>query len=112
MTIHNQKIVNRWNSVMNDICCEHVTIDTRLSELGTHKTYYDVEEGISVGWMINEAEYWLSCYYESGNVRCDDRFIDEDNYKIWVSETGRLKRLIARLEEMYDEIGNVMIAVW
>ena len=54
--------------------------------------------------MYSEASYWLSCYYESGNVRCDDRFIDEDNYKIWVSETGRLKRLIARLCKMEDEI--------
>lgn len=102
MKINNQKIVNRWNDVMDYICCEHVTIDTKLSELETHKEYYGVENGISVEWMISEAKYWLSCYYESGNVRCDDRFIDADCYKIWLSETGKLKRLIARLEEMEE----------
>lgn len=108
MKINNQKIVNRWNSVMNSIGCEYLTIDERLSELEFNKEYYDVKDGISIGWMLKEAKYWLSCYFEGGNVRCDDRFIDEDNYKIWVSETGKLKRLIARLEEMEDAI----IAEW
>lgn len=104
MNINNQKIVNRWDSVMNSIGCEYLMICDRLSELEHHKEYYGVEDGISVGWMFSEASYWLSCYYESGNVRCDDRFIDEDNYKIWLSETGKLKRLIARLEKMEDSI--------
>lgn len=100
MKIHNQKIVDRFNNVMDSICCEHVTIGTRLSELEDKKEYYQVENGISIDWMLSEAKYWLSCYYETGNVRCDDRFIDEENYKIWVSETGKLKRLIAKLESM------------
>lgn len=102
MKINNQKIVNRWNDVMNEICCEHVTIGTDLSELEWQKSYYNIEDGITVDWMLEEAKYWLSCYYEKGNCRCDDRFVDEDNYKIWVSETGRLKRLIARLATMED----------
>ena len=93
---------------MGSIGCEHITIDIELSELEDKKTYYDVEDGISVDWMLNEAKYWLSCYYESGNVRCDDRFRGEDEYKIWVSETGMLKRLIARLEKMDDS----MIVEW
>lgn len=109
MTINNQKIVNRWNSVMNSIGCEHITVNDRLSELEYHKGYYNVEDGISVDWMLSEASYWLSCYYESGNVRCDDKHIDERNYKIWVSETGMLKRLIARLEKLDRDD---MIAVW
>ena len=103
MTITNEKIVKRWNSVMYDIGCEHVTINTRFSELEDHKAYYSIENGITIGWMFDEASYWLSCYYESGNVRCDDRFIDKDFYKIWVSETGRLKRLIDKLGSMEDE---------
>ena len=104
MKINNQKIVNRWNSVMNSIGCEYLTIGTKLSELEYHKKYYDVEDGITIGWMFSEASYWLSCYYESGNCRCDDRFIDKENYAIWVSETGMLKRLIARLESMEDSV--------
>jgi hypothetical protein len=87
---------------MNSIGCEHVTIGDDLSELENHKEYYDIVEGITVDWMLSEASYWLSCYHESGNVRCDDRFIDEDNYKIWLSESGKLKRLVARLEKMED----------
>lgn len=102
MKICNQKIVTRWNDVMNCICCEHLTINTKLSELESHKGYYGLENGISIGWMLEEAKYWLSCYYEEGNVRCDDRFIDKENYKIWVAETGKLKRLIARLEAMEE----------
>lgn len=108
MKINNEKIVKRWNSVMYDIGCEHITINTRLSELESNKRYYDIEDGISVGWMFSEASYWLSCYYEEGNVRCDDRHHDEDSYKIWLSETGKLKRLIAKLENMENE----MIVEW
>ena len=109
MKINNQKIVNRWNKVMNDIGGEHITINTRLSELEDMKEYYGVENGISLEWMLKEAKYWLSCYYESGNVRCDDRFIDEENYAIWVSETGKLKRLVAKLDSMEK---TQMIVEW
>ena len=108
MKINNQKIVNRWNSVMNSICCEHITIDTRLSELEYHKEYYNIENGISVEWMLEEAKYWLSCYYESGHCRCDDRFYGKEEYATWVSETGKLKRLIAKLEAMED----CMVVEW
>ena len=102
MKVNNQKLVNRWNDVMNNICCEHITIGTKLSELESQKKYYNVEEGITVAWMLKEAKYWLSCYYETGHCRCDDRFEGKHEYKIWVSETGRLKRLIATLEKMED----------
>lgn len=98
MKIKNQTIINRWNRVMNSIGCEYLTINTILSELEEKKEYYGVEIGITTVWMLREAKYWLSCYYEPGHVRCDDRFLSQDDYKIWVSETGMLKRLINRLE--------------
>ena len=104
MVINDPKIVKRWDSVMNSIGCEYLMINDCLSELEHHKKYYDIEEGISVDWMWNEASYWLSCYYESGNCRCDDRFYSSDCYKIWLSETGKLKRLVALLEKMEDII--------
>lgn len=104
MKINNEKIVNRWDNVMNFINCEYMTINTRLSELETHKEYYGIENGITINWMIKEAKNWLSCYYEAGNVRCDDRFYDRDCYKMWLSETGKLKRLIAKLEGMEDAV--------
>ena len=108
MKVNNEKLVNRWNSVMYDIGGEHITINTRLSELEDHKDYYGTHHGISIKWMIKEAEYWLSCYYESGNVRCDDRHYDKDSYKMWLSETGKLKRLIALLKKQND----IMVVEW
>jgi hypothetical protein len=104
MTINDKKTVNRWNSVMNSIGCEYLTIGTILSELENKKEYYNVKDGISIDWMICEAKYWLSCYYEEGNVRHDDKYYDKSCYNIWVSETGKLRRLISRLEEMEDAI--------
>ena len=108
MKVNNGKIVKRWNNVMCSISCEHITIDTDFSELESHKDYYNLNDGISLEWMINEAKYWFSCYYESGNVRCDDRFGDKYNYKIWLSETGKLKRLIA----MMEKTENMIIVEW
>lgn len=99
MKINNKSIINRWNKVMYSIGCEYLTIGTDFSELETQKAYYSIEDGIDIDWMLSEAEYWLSCYYECGNVRCDDRFIDKENYAIWLSETGKLKRLIDRLNK-------------
>ena len=107
MKIYDQKLVNRWNSIVSDIGCEHLTI-CENGELAEKKTYYDVMNGITVGWLYSEATYWLSCYYETGNCRCDDRFIDNENYKIWKSETGKLKRLIAKLEKME----NILVVEW
>ena len=109
MKINNEKIVKRWNNVMCSIGCEHITINTDFSELESHKDYYTLDDGISLEWMINEAKYWLSCYYESGHARCDDRFGDRECYKIWLSETGKLKRLIAMMEKA---TGNTLIVEW
>lgn len=108
MKINNQKLVNRWNNLMNDLCLEYLTINTRYSELETHKQYYNIEEGISIVWMLKEAKYTLSCYYEEGHCRCDDRFEGKAEYKTWVSETGKLKRLIATLEKME----NTLVVEW
>lgn len=98
-----KSLVRRFDSVMMDIGCEHLVLGDGKSEVYTRRKYYDVEDGITTDWMWSEATYWLSCYYESGNVRCDDRFIDKDCYKIWVSETGKLKRLIAKLEPLEND---------
>ena len=108
MKIHDQKLVNRWNGIMNDLGLEYLTINTDLSELERHKTYYKIDKGISTIWMLKEAKYWLSCYYEPGHCRCDDRFEGPEEYKIWVSETGKLKRFITHLEKT----GNKIVVTW
>lgn len=110
MKINDKKIVKRFNDVMECIGCEHIAINSNLSELESNKEYYSIENGISVEWMLKEAEYWLSCYYDSGNVRCNDRFYGKEEYKIWVSETGKLKRLVERLSKYSD--WDFMVAEW
>lgn len=86
-----KKARERFNSVMSSIGCEQMVLDEN----------YCNEEGIpwDIKMMVKEAEYWLSCYYEVGNVRCDDRFTGKEEYKVWVSETGMLKRFIKRFKE-------------
>ena len=109
MKVNDKKLVTRWNNLMDSICCEYLAIGTSQSELERCKSYYNIEEGVTVAWMLKEAKYWMSCYYESGNCRCDDRFEGEAEYKTWVSETGRLKRLIATLEKMDKD---TLVAEW
>lgn len=105
MKVLNPKIVKRWNGIMYDIGLEFMELPTFPgeelfhSEIIREKRYYNVLDGVTYGWMKREAEYWLSCYYERGHCRCDDRFGDPDYYKVWVSETGKLKRFIKALEK-------------
>lgn len=84
-----EKVVERYNGIMYDLCLEHLTIGTRFSEN---------TEGWNLRDMVAEADYNLSCYYESGHCRCDDRFLSKDEYKTWLSETGKLKRFIKAYE--------------
>ncbi len=108
MKINNEKLVKRWNRTMNDIGCEHLTIGESLSELDCYRTCYGIEEGISVEWMLKEAKYQLSCYFEDGNIRYDDRNTGKEEYRAWISESGKLKRLVERLKKE----SNVMIVEW
>lgn len=100
MKVLNPKIVKRWNDLVNCIGIEFEELpestDAKIpwSEIVSEKKYYNIEDGVTYGWMKREAEYWLSCYYERGHCRCDDRFGDPEYYKVWVSETGKLKRFI------------------
>ncbi len=96
MKINNEKLVKRWNDVMEYICVEYNTIGTSLSELDRDKKYYGTENGITIDWMLNEAEYWYSCYFEEGHCRCDDK---HEDYATWRAESGRLQRLITLLEK-------------
>lgn len=100
MEILNKSIIKRWNSVANDIGLEHLMIPG--GEIEDKRKYYGVEDGVTVEWLKKETNYWLSCYYEPGHCRCDDRYSDPDEYKIWLSETGKLKRLKNRLAKLDD----------
>lgn len=90
-----KKATKRYNDIMTCICCEHNTIGTNYSE--------DTESW-NLRDMVAEADYMLSCYYEEGNVRCDDRHESKESYKEWLSETGKLKRFIKAYEPFIEDM--------
>ena len=109
------KIVKRWNDLMWTLGLEHEELPTSAdddliySEAARERKYYGIEDGVTYGYFKDELEYWLSCYYEEGHCRCDDRFLSKEDYKVWVSETGKLKRFIKALEK-YDP--DEMVIIW
>ena len=90
-----ESALKRYNDIMYDVVYEHSTIGTRFSENTENWNLRD---------MVAEADYLLSCYYEEGHARCDDRHLSEDDYKIWVSETGKLKRFIKAYEPFVEDM--------
>lgn len=93
-----KKVVERYNAIMNYICCEHCTIGTNYSEN---------TEGWNLRDMVSECQYHLDCRYESGNANSDGRSVSdymdmygcdredaEDAHREWLKEVGRLKRFI------------------
>ena len=103
------KIVTKYNFVMDLIGCEHLTVG-QDSEICTAREAYGTEKGVTIGRMKYEAEYWLSCYYEPGHCRYEDRKLSKEDYKVWVSETGYLKRLIKALARYEDN--DVVEVMW
>lgn len=83
----------RYNDIMYSCGYEHSTIGTKFSENTENWNLRD---------MVAEADYLLSCYYEPGHCRCDDRHLSKEDYKIWVSETGMLKRFIKAYEPFVE----------
>lgn len=102
-----QRICKRFDDVMNYIGCEHLQIMDDITEIYRDRRFYDIENGITLQWMLDEAEYWLSCYYEPCNVRTDDKHEGKEGYKTWLVETGRLKRLVAAIKSY----GNLQVCV-
>lgn len=95
-------IVKRYNKVMNTIGCEHVTLAPG-SEVLNRRDYYGITGKVTIGWLKKEVAYWLECYYDEDNCRCNERHDGKEAYKLWVSETGYLKRLLAALEKYSDD---------
>ena len=79
--------LRKYNEIMWDLCYEHNTIGTSFSE---HTDDWNLRD------MVAECDYVLSTYYEPGHCNCDE--LKHDNYKMWRSETGKLKRFIAHWE--------------
>ena len=87
--------VKRYNNIMEVIGYEHNTIGTSLSEDTENWNLRD---------MVAEADYTLSTYYEDGHCNADMRYGDDDEKKMWRSETGRLARFIKAYEPFIKEM--------
>lgn len=113
--VTNPKVVKRWNNLMYTLCLEHEELptsaddDLRFSEAAKMREHYGIADGVTYGYFKNELEYWLSCYYEPGHCRYEDRLIDKECYKIWVSEVGKIKRFINALDK-YDD--DELVIIW
>lgn len=81
-----ESAIKRYNDIMFSLALEHMTIGTDYSE---------DTEGFGIREMVEECEYWLSTYYESGHARADMRYSDDpEERKAWRSEKGKLERFI------------------
>ena len=95
MKLNMKTAVKRYNGIMEAIGYEHNTIGTIFSE--------DTEKW-NLRDMVAEADYTLSTYYEEGHCNCDMRNGDEDERKMWRSETGKLARFIKAYEPYIKEM--------
>lgn len=77
------KAIQRYNNIMMAVCYEHSTIGTDFSEN---------TENWNIRDMVSECAYVLSTYYEEGHANEELRHTEDR--KIWLSETGKLKRFI------------------
>lgn len=82
------KIVNRYNKIMNELCYEHRTIGTNFSE---------DTEGWNVRDMVSEVDYVLSTYYEEGHMNNELKY---ECYNQWRKEVDKLRRFIERFKDL------------
>ena len=88
--------IKRYNNLMEELCYEHNTIGTSLSE--------DTEKW-NLRDMVAECDYTLSTFYESGHCNGDTRYSDDpDDRKYWRQYTGKLSRFIKHYEPYIKEL--------
>jgi hypothetical protein len=85
-TLNLASAIKRYNGIMGELGYEHNQIGTRFS-------------GNTENWnlrdMVAECDYTLSCYYEEGHSNGEMRYSeDEEERKMWKSETGKLERFV------------------
>ena len=91
-TLNLTTATKRYNSLMIELCYEHNTIGTRLSENTDNWNLRD---------MVAECDYVLSTYHEDGHTNYE---LKEENPKQWRSETDKLKRFIKAYEPFIDDM--------
>ena len=88
--------IKRYNNLMSSMAREYLTIGTNLSE-GTEK--WNLRD------MVAECDYQLSTYYEYGHLNEELRHSDnKEERKMWISETGKLKRFIKTYEPFIENM--------
>ena len=76
----------RYNDIMFDCCCEHLTIGTSFSE---------DTEGWNIRDMVAECDYLLDKYFDPSTAVGDMHYSDDIvERKMWLNESNRLKRFI------------------
>lgn len=87
--------VKQYNNIMNDICREHLTIGTRLSE-GT--------ENWNLRDMVSEMQYTLNIYEDPDCVYYQDAHYGLENhepewYEEYINTKARMKRFINKWKD-------------
>lgn len=77
-----KRVISTYNNIMTDIGKEYNTFGTKYSE---------ETECWNLRDLVAECDYTLTLYYEDGTVYSEIR---ETDYKVWKSDTDRLKRFI------------------
>lgn len=88
--------IEKYNHIMAVTGYDHNQIGTWFSES---------TDGWNLRDMVAECDYLLSTYYEYGYANCD---MMEDDRKVWLSETGMLRRFIKRYEPFVKNMNCVI----
>jgi len=119
-----KKATEQYNNLMWDLCYEHNTIGTRLSENTENWNLRD---------MVSECQYALDCCYEEGHANNEgqhpeywdftaqdllsksryDRVVRHNNYEKeahsqWLSTTRRLRNFIKKYEPYIKDMKCAM----
>ena len=91
-----KQATKRYNDIMESLCYEYNTINTRFSEN---------TDGWNLRDMVAECDYTLSTYYEAGHFNAKMKTSsDIEERKMWKSETGKLKRFIEAYNPFIAEL--------
>ena len=83
--------VKRYNDIMFDLGREYNTIGTNYTEDPEHRNKWNLRD------LVSEMQYTLDVHLDPGcTPYIDAHSGDKDDYKVWASETGKMKRFIKK----------------
>lgn len=91
-----KRAIRTYNNIMTDLCYEHNTIGTKLSENTQNWNLRD---------MVAECDYVLSTFYEEGHCNESMRHSScRESRKAWKYFIRRLKRFINNYNKYIDNM--------